>query len=68
MIQQHPDYHDGFFDALEGVPLFVIGRTAEYIAGWRAYWRVHDELDRDDFIGSSDEAHLPVFAERDRHH
>jgi hypothetical protein len=61
MIQQHPDYHDGFFDALEGEPLEVLGRTAEYVAGWQAYWLISDELNRDDFLGSPEEAHLPVF-------
>lgn len=63
MIQQHPDYHDGFFDALDTIPIDVT-RSAEYRAGWFAYWRVHDELDKPDFIGSPDEAWLPMFREQ----
>lgn len=67
MIQQHPDYHEGFFDALDGEPLVMLGRSAEYIAGWNAYWLISDELYRNDFIGSFDEAHLPVFRQQVLH-
>jgi len=35
-IQQHPDYHEGFFDGLDGDPLFEDDCTPEYKAGWIA--------------------------------
>lgn len=38
-IQQHPDYCDGFDDARLGEPLFG-GATAEYRAGWLAWYEV----------------------------
>lgn len=37
-IQQHPGYHEGFFDALDGDPIFD-DCTPEYRAGWEAAWR-----------------------------
>lgn len=44
-IQQHPGYHAGFFEALDGEPLFD-DATPEYKAGWRAAWeskRIYEE-------------------------
>lgn len=32
-VQQHPDYHTGFFDAIQGEPLHY-GMTREYRSGW----------------------------------
>jgi hypothetical protein len=43
-IQQHPDYHEGFFDAVDGEPLFEGECTPEYAAGWRAWWNCRDIL------------------------
>lgn len=37
-IQQHPDYHDGFFDALDDTPIHG-DCTPEYRAGWDAAMR-----------------------------
>lgn len=37
-IQQHPHYHEGFFDALDSTPIFD-DATPEYRAGWEAAWR-----------------------------
>jgi hypothetical protein len=34
-IQQHPHYHEGFFDACADTPIFD-DCTAEYRAGWEA--------------------------------
>lgn len=36
-IQQHPDYHQGFYDAQDGEPLFDDCPSAEYRAGWEAF-------------------------------
>lgn len=36
-IKQHPHYHEGFFDALDGEPIFD-DATSEYRAGWEAAW------------------------------
>lgn len=43
-IQQHPAYHEGFFDALDGEPLFENECAPEYKAGWLAYWKCKDLL------------------------
>lgn len=43
-MNTHPDYHEGFYDAQTGEPLFD-GASAEYEAGWRAYWEVRRLLD-----------------------
>lgn len=43
-IQQHPDYHEGFFDAADLEPLFEGECSPEYEAGWRAYWTFRDIL------------------------
>lgn len=45
-IQQHPDYHEGFFDALDGEPLFEEEVTQEYLAGWIAYYECRSYFDR----------------------
>jgi hypothetical protein len=37
-IQQHPDYHQGFFDALDDTPIHD-DCTPEYRAGWEAAMR-----------------------------
>ncbi|MBO9502035.1 hypothetical protein [Brevundimonas sp. A19_0] len=44
MIQTHPDYHQGFYDAQDGIGLFE-GCTFAYAAGWRAYWACWQALD-----------------------
>jgi hypothetical protein len=36
-IQQHPHYHEGFFDAADGEPLFANDCSPEYKAGWLAF-------------------------------
>lgn len=40
-IQQHPHYHEGFFDALDSTPIFD-DCTPEYRAGWEAAWRAKE--------------------------
>lgn len=37
-VQQHPDYHTGFFDALDFTPIFD-DCSPEYRAGWEAAMR-----------------------------
>ena len=44
-IQQHPDYHEGFFDALDGKLLFGGAATPEYRAGWLASHAVQPHFD-----------------------
>ena len=43
-LQQHPDYHLGFFDAQCGVPIWEGECTVEYAAGWWAFWSVSAEI------------------------
>jgi hypothetical protein len=35
-LQQHPDYHQGFWDSMEGWPLLA-DMSAEYTEGWFAF-------------------------------
>ena len=44
-IQHHPDYHDGFFDALDGEPLFD-DSSHEYAVGWLAAHECRSYFDR----------------------
>jgi hypothetical protein len=37
MIQQHPAYHEGFYDAQFGEPIFDDCPSPEYRAGWTAF-------------------------------
>lgn len=37
LIQMHPGYHEGFWDAQALEPLFD-DASPEYAAGWRGYW------------------------------
>jgi hypothetical protein len=59
---QRAAYHEGFFDALDGEPLFDDAHD-DYKAGWRAYWEVRDMLSDPDFLASIHKAKLP----HDRH-
>jgi DNA-binding transcriptional regulator YiaG len=43
-IQQHPHYHEGFYDAADFAPLYE-DHTDEYKAGWRAYWACRNILE-----------------------
>lgn len=45
-IQQHPNYHEGFFDGLDGEPLFEDDCTPEYKAGWIASHECRAMFDR----------------------
>lgn len=45
-IQQHPGYHEGFFDACDGEPLFEDDCSPEYMAGWLAYHDCRSIFDR----------------------
>ena len=45
-IQQHPDYHEGFFDALDGEPLFKDDCSSNYMAGWLALHECRTMFDR----------------------
>jgi hypothetical protein len=47
MIEQHPDYHQGFYDAQDMTPIWEDECTPEYRAGWFAYWNVHQALSID---------------------
>lgn len=58
-IQAHPDYHDGFFDAMDLEPLFDDAKT-EYSAGWKAYWEIHAMLRQPDFLETVKARLLPV--------
>jgi hypothetical protein len=59
-LQEHPAYHEGFFDALDGEPLFD-DASREYAAGWRAYYSVRDLLDNPNFTDRpTDLAKLPA--------
>lgn len=49
-IQEHPAYHEGFFDAMDLEPLFEGECSPEYEAGWRAYWTVRDVLNDPAFL------------------
>lgn len=59
-LQQHPDYHEGFFDAVDGEPLLEADASAEYIAGWRAYWQIRELLGAPDFPERLEVALLPA--------
>lgn len=52
-VQEHPAYHDGFFDAIDHEPLFD-DASPEYAAGWRAYWEVHAILNEPAFLDRRD--------------
>lgn len=41
-IQQHPDYLSGFWDAVEGEPIWENECSAEYRAGWFAYHELRE--------------------------
>lgn len=43
--QQHPDYHEGFFDALDGEPLLECSRL--YMSGWIAAHECQSYFDQD---------------------
>lgn len=45
-IQQQPDYHEGFFDAADGEPLFEDQCSPEYMAGWLAFHECRAVFDR----------------------
>lgn len=63
-IQEHPDYHEGFFDAEEGEPLFEGECSTEYEAGWRAFWEIREYLNDEGFLGTPRAAKLPADPER----
>lgn len=44
-IQQHPHYHEGFYDAMDGEPIFD-DCMPKYRAGWEAFWECKDILAR----------------------
>lgn len=48
-LVEHPDYHEGFFDCLDGKPLVPNERSSQYEAGWRAAAFVY-QLSDDDFL------------------
>jgi hypothetical protein len=58
-IQEHPAYHEGFFDAMDLEPLFD-DAMPEYAAGWRAYWEVRAILNEPDFLDRPDVLKLPA--------
>lgn len=65
-IQEHPHYHEGFFDAMDGEPLFDDCPSAEYRAGWEAWWRVHSIVNDENFLATPAAKHLPADAGRHR--
>jgi hypothetical protein len=44
-MKEHPDYAEGFFDAQEGTPL-LCGMSEEYTAGWKAFYRCKEIMER----------------------
>lgn len=38
--QQHPDYHQGFYDAQDGEPIWINECSREYALGWAAFWEI----------------------------
>jgi hypothetical protein len=55
--QQHPAYHQGFYDAQSGEPIFDDCPSPEYRAGWAAFWRCKAILEPDravSFCGETD--------------
>lgn len=44
-MQADPIYHQGFFDAQEGVPFFEDAPV--YAAGWRAFYRAKEIFERE---------------------
>jgi hypothetical protein len=59
MLTDQAAYHKGFFDAIDGEPLFE-DADAVYAAGWRAYWDVSGKLTDADFLLMPDVAKLPT--------
>ena len=59
-IQEHLDYHEGFFDAMDFEPLFEGECSPEYEAGWKAWWAVRDIVNQPDFLETADAARLPA--------
>jgi hypothetical protein len=45
-IQQDPAYAQGFYDAMNGEPIFDDCPSLAYRAGWEAFWECRAELDR----------------------
>ncbi len=43
-IQQDPAYHQGFYDAMEGEPLFDDCPSEAYRVGWTAFWECRSIL------------------------
>jgi hypothetical protein len=58
-IQEHPAYYEGFFDAMDLEPLFD-DAVPEYAAGWRAYWKVREILNDEDFLDRPEVQKLPA--------
>ena len=55
-IRQHPNFHQGFYDAMKGEPLFDDADSI-YAKGWRSYWVAKEmlaELKKRDTNGSDD--------------
>jgi len=42
-VQQDPIWHEGWFDARDGAPLWDDAHPT-YCAGWLAYWRARELL------------------------
>lgn len=38
MGNSHPDYHQGFYDAQTGEPIWIGECSPMYAAGWTAFW------------------------------
>lgn len=38
--QQHPGYHEGFYDAQAGEPIWFVECSREYALGWTAFWEL----------------------------
>ena len=45
-VQQHPAYHEGFFDASDGEPIFEDECSEEYKLGWLAYHDCRTAFDK----------------------
>ena len=52
-IEQHPAYHQGFYDAQSGEPIFDDCPSPEYRAGWNAFWNCKATLASNSFCGET---------------
>lgn len=59
-FRDHPEYSEGFFDALSGEPIFD-DATDPYRAGWEAYWVCCEIFERNGFKQQPDRSFGKTF-------